>query len=141
MRIAIQQDCSDRNLKRGEGGTIDVEFAIQALQLKHARDNDSLLFLGTLAAIDELVSLGFLALTSGRILAENYQFLRGVEARLRLINTTARHDLPTEGVQLHKLAFLLDFASAEDLSESVEAARRNIRQQYTAIFSRLTSTR
>jgi glutamate-ammonia-ligase adenylyltransferase len=140
MRMAMQQDCSERNLKRGEGGTVDVEFAIQALQLKHARDNGSLLFLGTLAAIKELVSHGFLDPTSGRVLAENYQFLRCVEARLRLINTTARHDLPTEGVLLHKLAFLLDFSSATELCESVEAARRKIREQYLAIFSCLASS-
>lgn len=141
MRLAMEQDCSDRNLKRGKGGTVDVEFAIQAMQLKHARDNGSLLFLGTLAAIEELESLGILNRKSGRTLAENYQFLRSVEARLRLINTTARHDLPAEGVLLRKLAFLLNFSSAADLCESVETARSKIRDQYTAVFSCLASSR
>ena len=84
MRAVLQQDCSDANLKRGEGGTVDVEFLIQALQLKHARNDRSVLLTGTLQSLFQLVAHGYLKKESGAELAANYRLLRGVEARLRL---------------------------------------------------------
>ena len=141
MRIAMQQDCHEQNLKRGTGGTVDVEFAIQALQLRYAAKDHSVMVPGTLAAIKVLVSRGYLDEMTGHVLATNYQFLRSVEARLRLVNTTARHDLPTEGVQLEKLAFLLNYPTATKLREAVDQSRKKIRGRYLAIFSELIKSK
>ena len=136
-RLAMEQDCNSSNLKRGQGGTVDVEFSIQSLQLKYARDDSSILLPGTLAAIDRLIEKGFLEQAIGTSLANSYQLLRGVEARLRLINTTARHDLPENGVVLDKLAFLLNFSSAESLRERIDEARKSVRENFLELFSRL----
>ena len=38
MRQKLEETASSRNLKRGPGGTMDVEFGVQLLQLKHAAD-------------------------------------------------------------------------------------------------------
>lgn len=135
MRMALQKDCSERNLKRGEGGTVDVEFAIQMLQLKHASSDDSVLVPGTLEAIERLVSLGYLQLEVGNCLAQGYQLLRSVEARLRLMNTTARHDLPETDQQLAKLAYLLDYDSGEQLSLAVQECRTEIRGVFDSLFN------
>ena len=136
-RLALQQDHLRRNLKRGRGGTVDVEFAIQSLQLKYSSQDPSILVPGTLEAIRKLVDKGFLDESVGMSLAESYQLFRGVEARLRLINTTARHDLPENGVVLEKLAFLLDFSSSELLRQRVEESRVSVRQTFLELFSRL----
>ena len=135
MRLAMQRDCSDLNLKRGEGGTVDVEFAIQLLQLKHARENDSVLVPGTLKAIEKLSAVGFLTEEHGKRLSDGYQLLRSVEARLRLMNATARHDLPEDSRQLAKLAYLLNYTDAKEMTETVQLARNEIRQSFDEIAS------
>jgi glutamate-ammonia-ligase adenylyltransferase len=127
MRMAMQKDCASENLKRGEGGTVDVEFTIQMLQLKHAKDEPSVLIPGTLKAIERLVELALLSESHGRVLSEGYQLLRSVEARLRLMNTTARHDLPTDSQQLSKLAYLLNYESPDQMVDLVLQARKEIR--------------
>ena len=137
MRQAMQKDASDHNLKRGAGGTVDVEFAIQMLQLKHAREDDSVLVPGTLEAIERLVSLGYLASETGSRLSEGYQLLRSVEARLRLMNTTARHDLPEKEKRLEKLAYLLNYPNAAELKNKVGTTRIGIREIFDALFQGL----
>lgn len=133
MRMAMEKDCSEINLKRGKGGTVDVEFAIQMLQLKYANQNDDILVTGTLEAIERLLANQLIDSADGEKLKSGYQLLRRVEARLRLMNTTARHDLPTDEHQLNKLAYLLNYANAEQLIHQVAATRSEIRQ----IFDRI----
>jgi glutamate-ammonia-ligase adenylyltransferase len=128
MRMAMQKDCTEFNLKRGQGGTVDVEFVAQMLQLKHASENDSVLVPGTRETLDRLAKLGFLDEETAGQLAEGYQLLRSVEARLRLMNTTARHDLPSDPKQLNKLAYLLNYSDAEELTGVVKFHRTTIRK-------------
>lgn len=134
MRMAMQKDCDPNNLKRGQGGTVDVEFAIQMLQLKHVNENRSVLVPGTLAAIEQLVALEYLSPEDGRDLSAGYQLLRSVEARLRLMNTSARHDLPKNEKQLAKLAYLLNYSDANQLSASVHRHRTRIRHVFDSLF-------
>ncbi len=133
-RMAMQKDCSEHNLKRGKGGTVDVEFAIQMLQLKHAPTDRRVLVPGTLEAIEKLASLGYLDENAGHCLAEGYQLLRSVEARLRLMNTSARHDLPEDKKQLAKLAFLLNYANGDQLREQVQQQRAEIRRTFDSLL-------
>ena len=134
MRSALETDCEPTNLKRGIGGTIDIEFAIQMLQLKHAREDDRVLVPGTLDAISNLVAGGFLDLRRGNELTACYRQLRQVEAQLRLMNTTARHDLPTDPGQLAKLAKLLDHADADEMLEAIATCRQQVRGLFDDIF-------
>ena len=140
MRLAMQKDCSPLNLKRGRGGTVDVEFATQLLQLKHASSDRNVLIPGTLEAIEKLVSLEYLDPDDGQCLSDGYQRLRGVEARLRLMNTSARHDLPVDEKQLAALAALLNYADAKLLCETVKTHRSRIRQVFESLFRGLSST-
>ena len=134
MRYRMQKDCSPDNLKRGVGGTVDVEFLIQMLQLKHA-DRTELLVPGTLDAIRVLEAQGVLTGDKARRLAANYETLRSVESRLRLMNTTARHDLPSDPAELARLVFLLRLDNEQELLELVAEARRGNREIFEAIFS------
>ena len=135
MRLAMQKDCSARNLKRGRGGTVDVEFAIQMLQLKHARTNPEILVPGTLKAIEQLELAGFLSSELAERFRTGYRLLRTVEARLRLMNTAARHDFPENKKQMDKLAFLLQYQSAAQLEIFVNEQRHKIREAFDYIFS------
>lgn len=135
MRLAMQKDCSKGNLKRGEGGTVDVEFITQMLQLRYVAENDSVLLPGTRESLEKLAALGFLDPEHAERLGDGYQLLRSVEARLRLMNTTARHDLPTDQSQLEKLAYLLNYASAGQLTETVSRHRTEIREIFDELFA------
>ena len=134
MRMAMQNDCSDRNLKRGAGGTVDVEFITQMLQLQHAREDKSILVQGTRDALTSFKSRGILDAQTTDRLEEGYQLLRSVEARLRLMNTTARHDLPDDPDQLAKLAYLLNYADAKLLESTVAEKRKMIREIFDQIL-------
>jgi glutamate-ammonia-ligase adenylyltransferase len=107
MRQRIEADSLPTNLKRGAGGTVDVEFAAQWLQLQHARAHPSILVPGTLEALAAQHDVGLLSAEDTTWWSESYLFLRRVESGLRLMNTTLRHDLPSDRAELRRLAFLL----------------------------------
>lgn len=120
MRVRLQETASPRNLKRGPGGTVDIEFAVQMLQLKHGAAQPGVLQSGTLDAIEALRAAGGLSADDADNLSRSYRWLRSIEARLRLMNTAARHDLPTDETELAKLAYLLDAPSVAALLEQCE---------------------
>lgn len=126
MRYKLEETASPRNLKRGPGGTMDVEFGVQMLQLKHAVEVPAVLVPGTLDAIEALHAAQLLGAEAVADLQQSYRFLRAVEARLRLMNTAARHDLPEQPLELKKLAYLLHYADAPALVRDCERyARQN----------------
>ena len=134
MRLAMQKDCSPHNLKRGPGGTVDIEFVVQMIQLLNCNRNPDILQTGTLDAIDALAERQLLKHEDAVFLKENYQRLRSVESGLRLMNTTARHDLPNERKQLNRLAYLLNESSGQDLADSVAATMKQVREVAERLF-------
>ncbi len=130
MRMRLEETASAQNLKRGRGGTVDIEFAVQMLQLKWAHRQIDVLVPGTLAAMDALHQAGALSQGDARFLAQAYRFLRGIETGLRLMNTVARHDLPTDERELRKLAYLLRYPSHEELVQQCEDIRSATRNRF-----------
>ena len=134
MRIRMQENARPNNLKRGVGGTVDVEFIVQMLQARNALSNPEILVPGTVDAANKLVEAKVIDQAAGKYLIESYRFLRGVEARLRLMNLTARHDLP-EDHDLERLAYLLR-STASEVSQNVEKYRTKNRQWFDQFFGR-----
>lgn len=130
MRLTLQRDASDRNIKRGIGGAMDIEFIVQALQLQHLHGDDGVRVPGTLEAIDALVEGGYLDSERGDQLGDAYQTIRRVESGLRLMNATARHDLPDDQRQLTKLAFLLRYDDASHLERTLSDCRSEVRRWF-----------
>ena len=135
MRYRMEETASPVNLKRGPGGTVDIEFATQMLQLAHCRDAPQILVPGTWSALSALHQHGFLGTESFQFFSDAYRYLRGVEARLRLMNTTARHDLPESPVELAKLAYLLKYEDPSQLKSDCEHWTRNVRQKFAETFA------
>ncbi len=132
MRTRLEETATRRNLKRGPGGTVDVEFAVQTLQMKHAADAPGVLQPGTLDAIEALQQAGCLAQDDCDYLSRSYRFLRSIEARLRLMNTVARHDLPSDETELGKLAYLLNYSGVEALLQECDRFTQENRQPLPA---------
>jgi glutamate-ammonia-ligase adenylyltransferase len=134
-RLELERGASEENLKRAAGGTLDVEFLVQVLQLGSAADQPAVLTPNTEDAIGALAAAGALEKPSAERLTDNYRFLRRVESGLRLLNTSARHDLPTGAQELAQLAYLLGHSNPERLRQQCREAMADNR----ALFDRLTT--
>ncbi len=130
VRKRLEESATKRNLKRAAGGMVDIEFIAQMLQLKHGAQMPQILVPGTIEALAALANAGIMSRGDAQSLADSYRFLRNIEARLRLMNTTARHDLPEEPLELNKLAFLLNVAGGEWLRERCQEVMQNNRSQF-----------
>jgi glutamate-ammonia-ligase adenylyltransferase len=136
MRRRLEQSATPRNIKRGAGGTVDIEFIVEMLQLKHAAMHPEVLATGTLGGIAALLEAGVLSDEDASFLHTSYRFLRSIEARIRLMNTAARHDLPNDEGDLRKLAFLFQYPSAEELRRDCEHFTSENRRRFEQIFDR-----
>src|SRR5206468_251299 len=85
MRERLEASRSERDLKRGFGGIVDVEFLVQLFQLKYAGSQPALRSANTWKALDALRTLGLLTADEHATLRASYDFLRGVESRLRIV--------------------------------------------------------
>lgn len=133
MRLRMQEGASSRNIKRGPGGTVDVEFAIQMLQLKYATDYPDVLVPNTVLATEALRRLALISEDDFRFFCQSYGMLRWVEARLRLMDTEKRHDLPDIDSEFANLAFLLGYSDHQQLRSEIDYLRRENRRRFTLL--------
>jgi glutamate-ammonia-ligase adenylyltransferase len=125
-RRDLEETAGPRNLKRGPGGTLDVEFVAQVLQLRNCQQSPAILQTNTVDCLAALAQHKLISPDDCQQLTESYLFLRLVEAMLRLVNTRARHDLPRERDELAKLAYLMRFEHTGHLErECAKHTKRN----------------
>ncbi|MGD9636655.1 MAG: hypothetical protein AB7G28_26150 [Pirellulales bacterium] len=134
MRSRLEETASERNLKRGAGGTVDIEFLVQMLQLKHGGADPAVRCPGTLDALEAFESGGYLSGDDAEYLRRGYRFQRSVEARIRLMNSTGRHELPDNPKDLAKLAYLLGYGDAAELVAEAEHIFAENRARFNRIF-------
>ena len=109
MRKRLEESRSDRNIKRGKGGLVDVEFIVQMLQLKYGHSSQKLRVSNTLELLHGLEHQKHLTLEQVQHLEQGYRFLRTVEARLRMQHNIAQNDLPEDEESLEQLARQLGY--------------------------------
>jgi glutamate-ammonia-ligase adenylyltransferase len=134
MRLRMEDGASKRNLKRGPGGTVDTEFLVQMLQLKHGRDDTTIRVPGTLDALTALEQSGYLSADDAEYFRTSYRFQRNIEARIRLMDFTGRHELPDSERDLAKLAYLLNYANPQALVAEAEHTFAENRTRFNRIF-------
>jgi [glutamine synthetase] adenylyltransferase / [glutamine synthetase]-adenylyl-L-tyrosine phosphorylase len=78
------------NLKYGAGGLIDIEYAVQYLQVMHGHDYPSLRSPNTLQALAALVDEGLVARADGESLRKSYVFTRILIDGLRMVRGNAK---------------------------------------------------
>ncbi len=137
MRKRLQDTASAGDLKRGPGGIVDVEFLVQMLQLKHGRRDPKAREPNTLRALDSLHEAEYLSDDDHQCFSTSYRLLRTIEGRLRLMNSTARDQLPEDSTELAKLAHLLKYDNSEALLADFETSTREIRQRFNRIFDKM----
>jgi glutamate-ammonia-ligase adenylyltransferase len=92
------------NIKTGRGGMVDVEFAVQYLQLKDGCHFPELRTASTVVALKEISTVRLLPDGSAETLLAGYKFLRKLENRLRIIHDYSANDLSGSRGYLNKLA-------------------------------------
>ncbi len=135
MRRRLEETARPNNLKRGPGGLVDVEFIAQMLQLKHGQRHPEVRVPGTLEALAALEKLGALSRGDFEFLDTSYRTLLAFVSYLRLMNATARHDMPEDPDEQFKLARLLGYRSQEKMLADCEKVTRENRVRFDRIFA------
>jgi glutamate-ammonia-ligase adenylyltransferase len=134
MRLRLEETASAGDLKRGPGGIVDIEFLVQMLQLQHARKVRAMRTPSTLDGLAEAHAARLLSDEDFRFFDASYRLLRTIEGRLRLMNSTARDQLPQDPAELNKLAHLLRYSSSQALMADYDHATRQIRERFNRLF-------
>ncbi len=133
MRLKLQESASPNNLKRSAGGTMDTEFIVQMLQLKYGLQSPEVCVTNTLEGLSVLEQAGVLAEVDAEFLRGAYRFQRSIEARIRLMDSTGRHEFPEDSKSLVKLAYLLGYADADLLAGEVQQMFSKVRSTFLRI--------
>ena len=123
-RRGLELSALPENIKRGWGGTLDVEVLAHSFYAKHLHKPRYPWLRGTVERLEALRKSGVISPQVALVLRDAYHFLRSVESGLRLMNTKLRHDLPKDPLELSKLAYVLQLPDREQLLESCEHYRR-----------------
>lgn len=136
MRKRMQEHATSNDLKLGPGGIVDIEFLVQMLQLQHGAQHAEIRQPSTLKALAALGRAGLLSASDVEFFNRGYRLLRTIESRLRLMNTTNRDDLPTEGTELARLAHMLGRADSAQLLTECRQQMQRTRERFDEIFAR-----
>jgi glutamate-ammonia-ligase adenylyltransferase len=118
-------------LKVGAGGTIDIEFTIQLLQMRHGAAYPRLRVQGTIAAINSAAAEGLIGSEHARWLVDAYRFLSRTRNVLTLVKGRPIDSLPRNADELEMLGRAMGYpapgarlAFAEDYRRATRRARR-----------------
>jgi glutamate-ammonia-ligase adenylyltransferase len=104
------------------------------LQLKFGGADPSIRRPGTLEALDALRTGGYLSDDDANYFSRSYRFQRSVEARIRLMNSAGRHELPDNPKELAKLAYLLGYTDSSELVREAEHLFAENRERFNRLF-------
>ena len=139
MRMRVEHERGDQkqpelNLKTGAGGIIEVEFIVQALQLRHGAAHPLVRQPHTLTALGELARAGVLPEEDANHLREDYMVQRRVELVLRRLQNNSVSTLPATPEEQSAMACRLGASSLEEFWGIYRAARQRVRAVYQKIF-------
>lgn len=129
---------ADRQLKLGEGGLRDVEFAVQLLQLVHGRADERVRPAATLSALTELTRGGYVGRSDGEALHDAYAFLRTLEHRIQLHRLRRTHVVPEDEATLRRLGRSMGYLKdpVGILEKTWQHHRREVRRLHEKLFYR-----
>jgi len=134
MRRRLEDGAGSGNVKRAPGAALDIEFLVQMYQLRFAGDDPSLRVPNTAAALIALHQAGRINSADYEVLNADYRYLRTLKNRLRLLSLTSRNDLPTDEMELAKLARSLSYADGEELLNDFRGYTARNRERFQQLF-------
>ncbi|HUJ26978.1 MAG TPA: DUF294 nucleotidyltransferase-like domain-containing protein, partial [Myxococcales bacterium] len=139
MEREIAAESSGRyNSKLGRGGLVDVEFAVQFLQLIHGAAAPSVCAAGTPQALAALRDAGLLSDDDYAPLSRGYRFLRRLESRLRMVYDRSVDRLPEGGPELTRLAKRMGYSGPrQQIGDTLLADYQRATTEVRAAFLRV----
>jgi glutamate-ammonia-ligase adenylyltransferase len=132
---------TERNVKLGTGGIREVEFLVQAFQLRFGRRRPGLRVRDTLGVLDALRHTRLLGEEEHGALRRAYVFLRDVENKLQMVADAQVHALPVSDDEIRLCALRLGYRdeAALDAGEALWRDHRShtgaVNRIFTAVFS------
>lgn len=119
-KIAVGSD-----LKAGKGGLVDLEFLIQALQLRSSEQHKHILIPNSFDALQAIGEAGLIKKSEADQAKGNLQFLRILETLIRLNSESTEFVLPKNYALMRSLAV----AAGEKSVQRLKTKIRNLRSQ------------
>jgi len=120
------------NIKIGRGGTVDIEFLVQMLQLKYGGEYEDVRVQSTIDALLGLRGNKLIEDKEFNILKEGLYFLKKMENLLRLLHDRSINELYESDFQ--KLASEPDMNTGQKLKEKYISKTNKIREIYDRYF-------
>jgi glutamate-ammonia-ligase adenylyltransferase len=128
------------NVKLGRGGIMDIEFAVQYLQLMHGYEHEALRTGNVYEVLRKLKDTALLPAATTASLLEAYTFLRRLENRIRVVNDRPIEALDSTSVEAVRLARRMgygDLLGSSAVDQLVGHYRRHteaVRATYDALL-------
>jgi glutamate-ammonia-ligase adenylyltransferase len=142
MRGRVEASGSKRDLKRGFGGIIDIEFIVQMYRLKYGRAHPAVREPNTWACLDALHAEKLISQEEHDTLRSCYDFMRTVESRLRIYHNRSLDELPEAADDLEKLAKRMGCEATDERSagqvflQELERHTAQTRQLFNELLKR-----
>lgn len=135
MKERIEQELSKEgseeiDLKFGPGGIVELEFAVQALQLINGNLHPELRVPNTLTVIKRLRKSNLISREDASTMEDAYLFLRGVESRLRVLRNLPSSLLHIKDERLLPLARGIGYDNGDKFLRALNIHRDKIREIY-----------
>lgn len=135
MKLNIEKNNLEDDVKTFEGGIRDIEFSVQALQLLNGNKISSLKNGNTLEVLDVLLNNKLLTQNEYKNFKDAYIFYRKIEHFLQLMNDTQTHRLPEDFDTQMRLSKYLALKNYDDFKKKIEYKRKIVRKIYNSILS------
>lgn len=131
MRQRLEREAASSILKRGRGGTLDIEFMVAHLQMSHGASNPALREPNLWLALHAAREHGLIDDRAYDEASGAYAFLRQVVNRLQIVDGVSTHDLP-QGAAMEVFARRMGYQgeAAAQLTEELDWHRENARRLF-----------
>ncbi|UCG38903.1 MAG: bifunctional [glutamate--ammonia ligase]-adenylyl-L-tyrosine phosphorylase/[glutamate--ammonia-ligase] adenylyltransferase [bacterium] len=139
--IGLEARGEHYDIKSGRGGLVDIEFAVQVLQLAFGADRPQLRTPSTLEALETMVKTGLVTEKQYNTLRSSYLFFREIENRSQIFQDRSDPRIPADPGRAVPLARRAGFPGGEDGAREflgkVAATRDAVRAEYEGIIETL----
>ncbi|MDF1526767.1 MAG: bifunctional [glutamate--ammonia ligase]-adenylyl-L-tyrosine phosphorylase/[glutamate--ammonia-ligase] adenylyltransferase [bacterium] len=139
--IAREGEGDHYDAKAGQGGLVDVEFAVQILQLAHGDVHGSLRTTNTVEVLDALFEAGLVNGKQYNALRRAYLFYREIENRSQIYQDRSNPRIPKDVRKAMPLARRLGYQNDDEgagqFLDEVLRTREAVRQAFDEIVSGL----
>jgi glutamate-ammonia-ligase adenylyltransferase len=137
MRRRLADSRNTRDFKRGVGGIVDVEFALQLIQLRHGSRWRGIRQPNVWDSLAGVREARLWPPDRLHDFEEGYTFLRTIECRIGILYGAGRSEIPTDAGELRQLALRLGYRgndAVERFEADLETRLGAIRQAFDAVL-------